>query len=172
MYVDPILDYAFAIWSPYLVKHISKLESIQHFGTWFITGKYDKTCNVSALLRDLQLPRLELLRCQYNRVVLMYMIVNRLLIICIHSSLLIPVSECQLILEDIFIDFAIYLKEFYAFIILSSQLQLKSETLIHLQLLIVTLLNILDLCCTHMCILVIVNYIGALYTIVVCTLFK
>ena len=100
------------------------------------------------------------------------MIVNRLLIICIHSSLLIPVSECQLILEDIFIDFANYLKEFYAFIILSSQLQLKSGTLIHLQLLIVTLLNILDLCCTHMCILVIVNYIGALYTIVVCTLFK
>ena len=91
MYVDPILDYASAIWSPYLVKHINKLESIQRFGARFITGKYDKTCSVSALLRDLQLPRLELRR-QYNRAVLMYMIVNGLVNIPIHSSLLIPVS--------------------------------------------------------------------------------
>ena len=49
MYVDPILDYASAIWSPYLVKHINKLESIQRFGARFITGKYDKTCSVFLL---------------------------------------------------------------------------------------------------------------------------
>ena len=91
MYVDLILDYASAIWSPYLVKHINKLENIQRFGAQFITGKYDKTCSVSALLRDLQLPRLELRR-RYNRAVLMYMIVNGLVNIPIHSSILIPVS--------------------------------------------------------------------------------
>ena len=56
------ISYASAIWSPYLVKHINKLESIQRFGARFITGKYDKTCSVSALLRDLQLPRMELRR--------------------------------------------------------------------------------------------------------------
>ena len=49
------------------------------------------TCSVSALLRELQLPRLELRR-QYNCAVLMYMIVKGLINVPIHSSLLAPVS--------------------------------------------------------------------------------
>ena len=57
----------------------------------YITSNYDKTSSVSALLWELQLPRLELRR-QYNCVVLMYMIVNGLINILIHSSLLTPVS--------------------------------------------------------------------------------
>ena len=91
MYVDPILDYASAVWSPYLAKHINQLESVQRYGARFITSNFYKTCSVSALLQELQLPRLEL-RCQYNRAVVMYMIVNDLINVPIHSSLLTPVS--------------------------------------------------------------------------------
>ena len=91
MYVDPILDYASAVWSPYLAKHINQLESVQRYGARFITSNFYKTCSVSALLQELQLPRLEL-RHQYNRAVLMYMIVNGLINVPIHSSLLTPVS--------------------------------------------------------------------------------
>ena len=29
LYVDPILDYASAVWSPYFVKHINKIENVQ-----------------------------------------------------------------------------------------------------------------------------------------------
>jgi len=43
MHVDPMLDYAFAIWSPYLVKHIDKLENVQCNGALFITSNYNKT---------------------------------------------------------------------------------------------------------------------------------
>ena len=50
-----------------------------------------RTFSVSHLLQELQLPRLELRR-QYNCAVLMYMIVNGLINVPIHSSLLILVS--------------------------------------------------------------------------------
>ena len=43
MYVDPILDCASAIWSPYLVKHINKLESVLRYGARFNTSNYDET---------------------------------------------------------------------------------------------------------------------------------
>ena len=55
MYVDPILDYASAVWSPYLAKHINQLESVQRYGARFITDNFYKTYSVSALLRELQL---------------------------------------------------------------------------------------------------------------------
>ena len=52
MYVDPILDYAYvsAVWSPYLAKHITQLESVQRYGAQFIINNFYKTCSVSALL--------------------------------------------------------------------------------------------------------------------------
>ena len=53
MYVDPILNYASAAWSPYLAKHINQLESVQRYGARFITSNFYKTCSVSALLREL-----------------------------------------------------------------------------------------------------------------------
>ena len=151
MYVDPILDYASAVWSPYLAKHINQLESVQCYGARFIINNFYKTCSVSALLRELQLPRLELRR-QYNRAVLMYMVVKGLINVPIHSSLLTPVSEGTLI------DSVNYLQEFCVFTIHSSQLQLRFGILFHLQLSIVILLNILNLSCIHICVSIIVNY--------------
>ena len=112
---------------------------------------------VSALLRDLQLPRLELRR-RYNRAVLMYMIVNGLVNIPIHSSLLIPVSVntrghfhrfCQLSTRIL----CFYHSFFPAAIKIWNSL--PSSVINYI---ILPLLNILDLCCTHMCIPVIVNY--------------
>ena len=54
-------------------------------------GASDVSGRLCISIRCLQLPRLELRR-RYNRAVLMYMIVNGLVNIPIHSSLLIPVS--------------------------------------------------------------------------------
>ena len=89
MYVDPILDYASVVWSPYLAKHINQLESVQRYWARFITSNFYKTCSVSALLWELQLPRLELWR---QCAVVMCMIVNGLINVPIHSSLLTPAS--------------------------------------------------------------------------------
>ena len=77
----------------------------------FICNNFYNTCSVSALLRELQLPRLELRR-QYNHTVLMYMIVLGLINVPIHSSLLTPVSVNT---RGHFKDSVNYLQEFCVF---------------------------------------------------------
>ena len=73
--IRPQLEYAAVIWSPYMKKHVKKLERIQRLGTRMIPGY--KEVSYEERLRKLDLPTLEERR-ERGDMITMYKIVNRL----------------------------------------------------------------------------------------------
>ena len=72
--IRPHLEYAAVIWSPYVKKHVKKLERIQRLGTRMIPGY--KEMSYEERLRKLDLPTLEERR-ERGDMITMYKIVNR-----------------------------------------------------------------------------------------------
>jgi len=56
--VQPILDYACAVWSPYTQIIIHKLEMVQHQAVCFIMNSYSHLASVTEILNKLNLPSL------------------------------------------------------------------------------------------------------------------
>ena len=73
--VRPHLDYASAIWSPYLTKDKTELENIQKFACRMATGLWDSS--YQDLLELVDLPSLECRRLE-TRLSLLYKIINKL----------------------------------------------------------------------------------------------
>ena len=71
--IRPQLEYAAVVWSPYMKKHIRKLERVQRLGTRMIPGY--KELPYEERLRRLNLPTLEERR-ERGDMITMYKIVN------------------------------------------------------------------------------------------------
>ncbi|XP_072051476.1 uncharacterized protein [Amphiura filiformis] len=72
-YVRPIVEYAATAWDPHTRRNADKIEMVQRRGARFVTGIYDQTSSVTAMLKDLQWPTLESRRTQ-SRLAMMYRI--------------------------------------------------------------------------------------------------
>jgi len=71
--VRPVLEYASAVWDPYLVRDINSLEMVQRRATRWVTSNYDwrSGISVSSILDNLQW-HLLVLRRQISRLKLFY----------------------------------------------------------------------------------------------------
>ena len=79
--VRPCLEYGCTVWSPYTIKNINLLESVQHRAARWIKSKYDSslyrwTKSTDDCLEELKWPTLELRR-QYQTIVMVYSILHK-----------------------------------------------------------------------------------------------
>ena len=72
-FVRPIAEYAASAWDPHTQRNIKKVEQIQCSSARFVTGNYDRTCSVTAMVQDLQWSTLADRR-HISRLVMMYCI--------------------------------------------------------------------------------------------------
>ena len=72
-FVRPIAEYAASAWDPHTQRNIKKIEQIQRSSARFVTGNYDRTCSVTAMVQELQWSTLAARRCM-SRLVMMYRI--------------------------------------------------------------------------------------------------
>jgi len=49
-YVRPILDYTNFVWSPYTIRSINKLESVQRQAACFVMSDYNRYSSVSNMI--------------------------------------------------------------------------------------------------------------------------
>ena len=70
-FVRPIAEYAASAWDPHTQRNIKKIEQIQRSSARFVTGNYDRTCSVTAMVQELQWSTLAARRCM-SRLVMMY----------------------------------------------------------------------------------------------------
>ena len=75
MFIQPILDYASIIWSPYYDKHIKKLEAVQQHMACFVCNEYGPV-SITRLLENLSWPMLQQRRT-CNRGIMLYKILNK-----------------------------------------------------------------------------------------------
>ena len=79
----PSIEYCCSIWDPYQQYAIDKLEMIQHRAARFVLNrpwKRHQRDSITDMLRELNWPSLQDRR-KYARLILMYKVVNRLLIV-------------------------------------------------------------------------------------------
>ena len=79
--VRPCLEYGCTVWSPYTIKNINLLESVQRRAARWIKSKYDSslyrwTKSTDDCLEELKWPTLELRR-QYQTIVMVYSILHK-----------------------------------------------------------------------------------------------
>ena len=75
--VRPQLEYAATTWDPYTKTNSAKVEAVQRRSTRFCFNDYRQTSSVSSMMQDLGWEQLQT-RCQQNKTVMMYRIVNNL----------------------------------------------------------------------------------------------
>ena len=88
IFIQPILDYASIIWSPYYDKHIKKLEAVQQCMARFVCNEYGPV-SVTRLLENLSWPTLQQRRT-CNRGIMLYKILNKQVEIPILPTILRP----------------------------------------------------------------------------------
>ena len=84
--VRPQLEYAATTWDPYTKTNSAKVEAVQRRVARFCFNDYRQTRSVSSLLQDLGLEQLQT-RCQQNKTVMIYRIVNNLVEIPVNQYL-------------------------------------------------------------------------------------
>ena len=72
--------------SPYTSILVNKIETVQLQAAQFICNNYCRRSSVSEMLKDLNLPTLEARR-EYNQIVMMFKIVNKLVSIPVESPI-------------------------------------------------------------------------------------
>ena len=72
-FVRPIAEYAASAWDPHTQRNVKKIEQIQRSSARFVTGNYDRTCSVTAMVQNLQWSTLADRR-RISRLVMMYRI--------------------------------------------------------------------------------------------------
>ena len=75
IFIQPILEYASIIWSPYYDKYINKLEAVQRRMARFVCNEYGFV-SVTKLLENLSWPTLQQRRT-CNRGIMLYKILNK-----------------------------------------------------------------------------------------------
>ena len=75
MFIQPILEYASIIWSPYYNKYVNKLEAVQRRMAHFVCNEYGFV-SVTNLLKNLSWPTLQQRR-PCNRGIMLYKILNK-----------------------------------------------------------------------------------------------
>ena len=50
-FVRPIAEYAASAWDPHTQRNVKKIEQIQRSSARFVTGNYDRTCSVTAMVQ-------------------------------------------------------------------------------------------------------------------------
>ena len=75
IFIQPILEYASIIWSPYYDKYINKLEAVQRRMARFVCNEYG-FISVTKLLENLSWPKLQQRRT-CNRGIMLYKILNK-----------------------------------------------------------------------------------------------
>ena len=88
IFIQPILDYASIIWSPYYDKHIKKLEAVQRSMARFVCNEYGPV-SVTRLQENLSWPTLQQRRT-CNRGIMLYKILNKQVDIPILSTIFRP----------------------------------------------------------------------------------
>ena len=88
IFIQPVLEYASIIWSPYYDKYINKLEAVQCRMTHFVCNEYGLV-SVTNLLRNLSWPTLQQRRT-CNRGIMLYKILNKQVEIPIVPTILRP----------------------------------------------------------------------------------
>lgn len=73
--VRPHIDYCSSVWDPHTKRNINKVESVQRRAARFINNDYGRESSVTAMLRDIQLPTLQLRR-QDQKLVMMHKIIH------------------------------------------------------------------------------------------------
>ena len=51
--VRPVVEYASAVWSPFMKAYINLIESVQHRAARFVTSDYGFTSSVTGMLKSL-----------------------------------------------------------------------------------------------------------------------
>jgi hypothetical protein len=74
--VRPHLEYACAVWDPYLSKHIDQVERVQRKAARYVSNNYDRNSSTSEIIQQMGWPSL-LERRFIQRHSLMYKIVNK-----------------------------------------------------------------------------------------------
>ena len=72
-YVRPVVEYAATAWNPHTQNIFNKIEMVQRRSARYVTGDYNRTSSVSAMLGQLQRQSLASRRLQ-NRLVMLYRI--------------------------------------------------------------------------------------------------
>jgi hypothetical protein len=72
-FVRPIVEYAAVAWDPRTQRNIRKIEQVQRSSARFVTGDYDRTSSVTAMIENLQWSTLATRR-QLSRLEMMYRI--------------------------------------------------------------------------------------------------
>ena len=75
--VQPVIEYAAIIWSPYTYCDIYKVEMVQHRAARFIMNNYTWMASVTDTLKKLDLPSFEKWG-KMMKMIMMYRIVNDL----------------------------------------------------------------------------------------------
>ena len=88
LFIQPTLDYASIIWSPYYDKHIKKLEAVQQRMACFVCNEYGPV-SITRLLENLSWPTLQQRRT-CNRGIMLYKILNKQVEIPILPTILRP----------------------------------------------------------------------------------
>ena len=82
--VRPILEYSSPVWSPFTMKNITMIESVQRRAVRFVTNNYDRTSSVTAMLLRLDWPSLEQRR-KIAKAIMLYKI--------LHNKVAIPFDQ-------------------------------------------------------------------------------
>ena len=88
IFIQPILEYASIIWSPYYDKYVNKLEAVQRRMARFVCNEYGSV-SVTNLLKNLSWPTLQQRRI-CNRGIMLYRILNKQVEIPITSTIFRP----------------------------------------------------------------------------------
>ena len=72
-YVRPVVEYAATAWEPHTQKNFSKIEMVQRRSARYVTGDYNRTSSVTAMLGKLQWQSLGSTHLQF-RLVMLYLI--------------------------------------------------------------------------------------------------
>jgi len=89
--IQPILKYASTVWSPYHVKNIVKVESVQRLMAHFNFNNYSWQCSITNLLKKLSWPTLYERRL-YNHTITLFKIIHNQIDIPIRTSIFTPNS--------------------------------------------------------------------------------
>ena len=88
IFIQPILEYASIIWSPYYDKYVNKLEAVQRRVARFVCNEYGSV-SVTNLLKNLSWPTLQQRRI-CHRGIMLYKILNKQVEIPITSTIFRP----------------------------------------------------------------------------------